>query len=112
MSGEPGPLVELPGYVAVAGRMDELVARFRERTLALFAAHGFRVGTFFRDGDDPDVLLYTVAWDDRAALDAGWAAFAVDPAWVRIREETEADGPLVERIERTFMLPAGIGPAR
>lgn len=100
---DASPLFELRRYVAVPGREREVADRFRERTLALFAAMGFTVESFYEDLDDPGVLIYVMRWDDRAAMDAAWEAFVADPRWAEIVAATEANGPIVERIERTYM---------
>lgn len=98
-------IVELRRYVAVPGRMDDIVARFRDHTLHIFPDHGIHVAAIWRDLDNPDVLIYTVTFDDRIALDAAWTSFVADPRWIAARDASEANGPIVERIERTFLQP-------
>lgn len=100
-----GVLIELRRYVAVPGRGAEVLERFRSYTLELFAVHAFTVTAFWADADDPDVLLYTLEWRDRAEMDAGWSGFVDDPRWHEIVRRTEANGPIIDRIERTFMIP-------
>ena len=34
-----------------------------------------------------------------------WAAFQVDPEWIKRRAETEADGPIVARVENHILQP-------
>jgi len=34
-----------------------------------------------------------------------WAAFQADPEWQKVKSESEADGPLVDHIDRYFMDP-------
>ncbi len=97
-------LIELRRYIAVEGREQAVQDRFRERTFDLFDAHGFVVRDFWVDVDDPGVLVYTMEWADRAAMDDGWAAFVADPRWQTIVADTEADGPIVERIERSYLV--------
>jgi hypothetical protein len=100
------PIIELRRYTAVPGRGQAVLDRFHDHTLALFADRGMTVTAFWVDVDDPDVLLYTMQWDDRDAMDAAWAGFVADPRWHHIVEVSEADGPIVAQIERTFMTPA------
>ena len=100
------PIIELRRYTAVPGRGQAVLDRFHDHTLALFADRGMTVTAFWVDVDDPDVLLYTMQWDDRDAMDAAWAGFVADPRWHHIVEVSEADGPIVAQIERTFMAPA------
>ncbi len=96
-------LFELRRYVAEPGRAEAVADRFRRHTLDLFDAHGFVVTAFWQDADDPGVLLYVMEWADRDAMEAGWAGFIADPRWAAIVAETEADGPIVTTIERTYM---------
>ncbi len=96
-------VIELRRYTAVPGREADVIARFRDHTLQLFDDLGFVVDRFWIDVDDPGVLVYALEWADRAAMDAAWEAFVEDPRWIRIRDDSEANGPIVERIDRTFL---------
>ena len=98
-------VIELRRYTAVPGREADVIARFRDHTLQLFDDLGFVVDRFWIDVDDPGVLVYAMEWADRATMDAAWDAFVDDPRWVAIVELTEADGPIVERIESTLFEP-------
>jgi hypothetical protein len=94
-----GPILEWRHYTAAPGRAEDLVRRFREGTLELFADHGIVVQAFGQDVEDPHHLHYVLAWPDRAAMESTWAAFAADPRWVELRARTEADGAIVESID-------------
>jgi hypothetical protein len=90
-------------YVAAPGRADDLVRRFEDGTFDLFADHGIEVLMFGRDTESPDEIHYVVPWPDTAAMLAGWSAFAADERWLALRARSEADGPLVESIERRVL---------
>jgi hypothetical protein len=90
-------------YTAAPGRGPELVERFEEATFDLFDAHGIEVLLFGVDEADGDQLHYVVPWTDRGAMEARWAAFAADERWQQLRERTEADGPLIDSIERRIL---------
>jgi hypothetical protein len=92
-------ILEWRHYVAAPGRADDLLRRFREGTLQLFADHGMVVSAFGQDLEDPHHLHYVVAWADRETMDSTWAAFAADARWQDLRARSEADGPLVESID-------------
>jgi hypothetical protein len=32
-----------------------------------------------------------------------WKAFQNDPEWVRVKAESEKDGPIVEKVDSTFL---------
>jgi hypothetical protein len=104
-AAESRAVIELRTYTAVPGREADVIARFRDRTLQLFDDLGFVVDRFWVDLDDPGRLVYALEWADRATMEAAWEAFVEDPRWIRIVEETEADGPIVERIDCVFLEP-------
>jgi hypothetical protein len=52
-------------------------------------------------------LTYMLCFDDMAAHDAHWKAFASDPEWKRISTMPEyTDAKLISKIVRTFITPA------
>jgi hypothetical protein len=104
MSGDG--IIELRHYTAVSGRGDAVLRRLQQQTFPLCDALGMRLVAWGRDGDDPDLLLYALAWNDADEMLAGWKAFAADPRWQKIVAETEADGPLVANIKRTVLSAA------
>ncbi|MPV35563.1 NIPSNAP family protein [Georgenia subflava] len=99
---------ELRTYVAAPGRMDDLLARFREHTIGLFERHGIRSVAYWTDRDRPDRLVYLVAHEGDP--EQSWAAFRADPEWQEVRERSLAEGPLTLSIESVYLAPAGIGP--
>ena len=101
------PLYELREYRAVAGRGEQVAERLLARAIPAFARHGFTVASLWRDTDDPDRLVYVLEWPDREAMRRGWEAFSADPDWRRARAESEARGPILERIERSFLEDLG-----
>src|SRR5262245_58304255 len=104
-TGRIPAVIELRTYTAVPGREVDVIARFRTRTLQLFDDLGFVVDRFWIDADHPGTLVYALEWADRESMDAAWDAFIEDPRWIRIVDETEANGPIVERIDRAFLEP-------
>lgn len=115
-AGKPR-LFELRVYHAAAGRIGDLLARFRNHTLALFKRHGMAVQGFWTPIDPAqgagDTLIYMLAHRDRAAADRAWKAFQADPDWVKARTESEASGPLLsEPPKAEFLLPTDYSPMR
>ncbi|HTX01225.1 MAG TPA: NIPSNAP family protein [Acidimicrobiales bacterium] len=105
---------ELRTYHSAPGRLDDISARFRDHTMALFAKHGIEVVGFWSSAalDDPQTgtLVYVCSYESRAAADAAWASFQADPAWHEAKEESERDGPIVASIESLFMEPTDYSP--
>lgn len=76
-------------------KLDELNARFRNHTMALFEKHGMTNIMYWTPVDKPNMLIYVIAHKDKAAADASWAAF-VRSVWLKVAE-TQKNGKIVER---------------
>ena len=64
-----------------SGGIDNLHQRFREEDVAIFEKHGAEVVAVWQRLDDPNTLVWMLAYRDRAHRQEVWAAFAADPAW-------------------------------
>jgi len=69
------------------GGINELHKRFREGEVEVFQKNGVQVLAVWQNLDDPNMLVYLLAYKDRAARDAGWAAFNADPKWTELRNK-------------------------
>jgi hypothetical protein len=69
------------------GGIDDLHKRFREGEVEVFKKSGVEVLAVWQNLDDPNTLIYLLAYKDRAARDAGWAAFNADPKWTELRNK-------------------------
>src|SRR5438128_7004146 len=67
------------------GGIDDLHKRFREGEVEVFKKSGVEVLAVWQNLDDPNTLIYLLAYKDRAARDAGWAAFGADVKWTELR---------------------------
>ena len=67
--------------------IDLLHSRFRDHTIQLFKKHGMTNVGYWQPLGKPNQLIYILAYKDAAARDAAWAAFNVDPEWVKTRTE-------------------------
>jgi hypothetical protein len=83
------------------GGIDDLHKRFREGEVDVFKKNGVDVLAVWQDLGEPDTLIYLLSYKDRAARDAGWAAFGADPKWVELR--TKYMVPLTTKV---FMMSA------
>ena len=63
------------------GGIDNLHQRFREEEVAIFEKHGAEIVAVWQRLDDPNTLVWMLAYRDRAHRQEVWAAFAADPAW-------------------------------
>ena len=67
------------------GGIDELHQRFREGEVALFEKHGAEIVAVWQKLEDPNTLVWMLAYRDRAHRDAVFAAFGADPDWATLR---------------------------
>jgi hypothetical protein len=76
-------------YTATNERSDinALHQRFREREVAIFEKHSAEVVAVWQRLDDPNTLVWMLAYRDRAHRDQVWAAFAADPEWAALRQK-------------------------
>jgi hypothetical protein len=90
------------------GDIDMLHKRFRDHTIRLFTKHGMTVVGFWHPTNKPNALVYLMAYKDRAARDASWAAFSADPEWAKVRMELNV-GVTVESV---FMSATDYSPMK
>jgi len=102
---------EMRIYECVPGRLPALNDRFSKHTLGFFKKHGIKVVGFWTDDiGTTNRLIYILAYDSLADREKRWGAFASDPEWLKVRAETEKDGPIVARVINTIMRPTPYSP--
>ena len=97
---------ELRVYHTVEGKLDDLLSRFREHTVAIFARHGMVSVAYWTPLDEPlrgRTVFYVLKHPSRDAATANWTAFRADPEWVKVRTASEEKGKIVEKVDSTFM---------
>ena len=105
---------ELRIYHTYEGKLNDLLTRFREHTTRLFEKHGMKNVAYWTPTDDPlkgKTLVYVIAHPSRDAATANWKAFVEDPEWISVRDKSEANGKLVEKVDSTFMVLTDFSPA-
>ncbi len=104
---------ELRVYHAAPGKLGELLGRFRDHTIQLFAKYGIKSVAYWTPMDEPEksnTLIYVLEHPSREAAEANWKAFQDDAEWKSVKEKSEANGKLVEKIDRTFMAMTDFSP--
>jgi hypothetical protein len=104
---------ELRIYHAAPGKLGDLLARFRDHTTKLFQKHGMKNIAYWTPLDEPDrgnLLIYILQHPSREAATANWKSFQDDPEWKRVKEASEANGKLAEKIDSTFMALTDFSP--
>jgi NIPSNAP len=97
---------ELRVYHVSPGKMQDLLARFRDHTDAIFKRHGMHSVAYWTPLDEPDksnTLIYILHHPSREEATANWKSFQDDPEWKSVKEKSEVNGKLTEKIDSTFM---------
>ena len=97
---------ELRTYTTHAGKLDDLLARFRNHTTKLFEKHGMTNVGYWVPSEQPNTLVYVLAYPSRDVATRAWDAFRKDETWITARKASEANGPIVEKVVSVFMSPA------
>ena len=110
---ESTTVYELRIYHAAPGKLSDLLARFRDHTISLFTRHGMKMVAFWTPLDEPaksDTLIYILQHPSREAALANWKSFQDDPEWKSVRDKSEANGKLAEKIDSTYMALTDFSP--
>ena len=104
--GSGQKVFELRTYYTLPGKLPDLQTRFRDHTTKLFEKHGMTNLGYWVPQDEPahgNTLIYVVAHANREQAQKNWAAFGADPEWIKVRTASEANGKIVEKIDRVYM---------
>ena len=116
MAGPEAPasaVYELRVYHASEGKLDDLLKRFREHTTKIFEKHGMKNIAYWTPLDDPlkgKTLIYILGHPSREAAVNNWKSFSDDPEWQKVRDASEVNGKLVEKVDSTFMVLTDFSP--
>ena len=117
-AAEDRPVYELRTYTAAPGRLNDVLARFRDHTIGIFSRHGMVSVGYWVPQDAKDgaggTLIYMLRHPSREEAVRNWAAFHADPEWMSVSKATDANGKIVAHTESVFLAPAdfspGVGP--
>jgi hypothetical protein len=106
---------EIRTYTSPEGKLDELHQRFREHTLKFFERHGMTNIVYWTPQDPAlarTTLVYVLSHKSRQAAAESWAAFSKDPEWQKVKAASEADGPIVSKVESLFLDATDYSPMK
>jgi NIPSNAP len=104
---------ELRIYHAADGKLDALLARFRDHTMKIFAKHHLKSVAYWTATDDPaknNTLIYILEHPSREAATANWKAFEDDEEWKSVKAKSEENGKLVDKVDSTYMALTNFSP--
>lgn len=94
-------------------KLEALLTRFAGPETKIFERVGMHCVAFWTPTDEPlkgATLIYLLRHKSREAADASWKTFRADPEWIKVKGESEKDGPLVDKSESTFMALTSFSP--
>jgi hypothetical protein len=100
---------EMRTYYAAPGKLEDLQARFRDHTVKLFEKHGMTNVGYWVPVDEKtgqpigNTLVYILAYPSLESRTKSWDGFRADPDWNTVRNESEKNGKLVEKVESVFL---------
>lgn len=102
---------ELRHYIPLPGKGPAMTDRFRVHVLPLFRKLNVKLVDFWQPLDE-DGFWYVLEWPDEATAKATLGSITATEDWKRAKALTEADGPLIEKVESRFCRrPDWITPA-
>jgi hypothetical protein len=96
---------ELRTYTTPDGKLDALIARFRDHTVRIFNKHEMESVGYWVPQDKKNTLIYVLKHPSKQLAEKHWADFQNDPEWKKVAAETEANGKIVDKVERVWMDP-------
>jgi len=115
---EPPRVFLLRIYQATPGKLDDLLARFRDHTTALFTRHGLGQFGYFvpteKKDDAGERLIYILSHKDKEACETAFKAFQSDPDWMKVKTESEVGGSLTVKdgVQSVLMIPTDLSPPK
>jgi hypothetical protein len=105
---------EMRTYTVHEGKMPDLIQRFQNHTRTLFAKHGIESVAYFLSEAQPEQqLTFILGYPSAAERDIRWGNFANDPEWKAVAKASEANGPIVQKVDQVFMVWAkGLNSAK
>jgi hypothetical protein len=106
---------EIRTYTTEDGKLDALLARFRDHTTALFEKHGMKNIGYWVPQDEPkskNTLIYIIAHESRDAAKKNWAEFSADEDWKKARTDSEAAGKIVNHVDSVYADPTDFSPLK
>lgn len=95
---------ELRTYHANEGKLEALHERFRDHTVAIFEKHGMTNLIYWTPVEnEKNLLVYLLAYPDKEARTASWAAFREDPDWQTAYKASTSNGKLVAKVDSVFL---------
>jgi len=95
---------EMRTYYAMPGKLEDLKKRFREHTVEIFNRHNMKsVGYWEPQDNEKNYLVYILEHPSKEEGLKNWSAFSADPEWKAVSKASEANGKLVDHVDRVWL---------
>jgi len=100
-------------YDAAPGKLEELHNRFRNHTLKFFEKHGIKPIAFFTTVvGTSNQLNFILAFESLAERERIWNGFMADQDWQKALRDSNANGPIVLKMENKIYSPTDYSPLK
>lgn len=107
---------ELRTYKSPEGKLESLLARFRDHTTRLFEKHGMtNIGYWIpteKDQGAENTLIYILSHKSKEAGMESFNSFRRDPDWVEAKTQSEKNGAITEKVESVYMIATDYSPIK
>lgn len=106
---------ELRTYYTHEGKLNDLLARFRNHTMTIFERHGMKNVWYGVPQDTPaksNTLVYLITHESRDAAKKNWDEFRNDPEWKKVAAASEVNGKIVQKVESVYIDPTDFSPMK
>jgi NIPSNAP len=105
----PNRSFELRTYYEFPDKLPNILARFKNHSMKLLMNHGMENIMYFttieKDATTQPKLIYILAHKSQEVAKKSWDEFRADTNWIKVRDESEKSGRIVEKVESVFMNP-------
>ncbi|SEP19667.1 NIPSNAP family protein, partial [Paenibacillus sp. OV219] len=85
------------------GKIDAIRQRFSDHTFRIFERLGMQVCDFWEELEEMPKLYYTMKYESMEERTRQWEAFAQDKEWNDVKQISEQNGNIVERVDQIFL---------
>ncbi|SFJ34535.1 NIPSNAP protein [Paenibacillus sp. UNC496MF] len=96
-------IYELRIYTMFPGKLDDIRQRFSDHTFRIFERLGMQVCDFWEDMEDEPKLYYVMRYESMEERVRQWEAFIQDAEWNEVKQASERNGKIVERVDQIFL---------
>ncbi|MDN3202938.1 NIPSNAP family protein [Algoriphagus sediminis] len=111
----PSGVIQMRTYHCFDDKLFDLQRRFKDHTQELFERQGLRNYLYWvtdeEDGSQSK-LVYLLGHRNQMAFDEAFQNFLKDPDWIKARDESEANGKIVEKVDAVMLKTLPFSPIK